>query len=352
MKPAKVLVAVVFCIILSASPALAASSNHGSSGDNNSQPLSLSLEGQITNAGNQVYRLSGGHLVHGSVDGNSLSPGEVSLSMEASVQGLRVIGEGTLTLSPGEGQGGHGGRLNVQISINGAVPAAVFPLVPVSPGVYANCDPTSMPCNSEIPLLFTGIATIFSSAGSDPTQVPIAIESPYWSPFGGPILITSLDSPTPPSIVLVMTYSAATIGWSGVQLQGQITSGTFGTESPITGLYSQSVFSQENLVTGSEFDVGNIMFTAMSDPTLDAQGGFAGHTTFTLAGSFDCAVPNPTLYFPGLPDGTCTATGATSSGSFHMVGDHSAFISGTYNTYWSVPSLFTLTTVVGAVVQH
>jgi hypothetical protein len=83
----------------------------------------------------------------------------------------------------------------------------------------------------------------------------------------------------------------------------------------------------------------------MTNPILNAKGGFFGHTTFTLAGSFDCATDFE------LPPKTCTATGATSDGSFWMLGGKNSLISGTYHTVWSVPSLFTMTTVMGAVTK-
>lgn len=275
-------------------------------------------------------------MVQGSFNGNALPPGQISLSVSATVHGLNANGRGSLGTFSGHGNDGKHATngFSMQFTINGAIPAAVFPL---------NCDPTAQQCNSEIPLLFTGTATVQSGNDGDPLRLPIVVESPYWNPFGGPILITSLDSTTDPTILLIVTYSRATIIWSGVQLAGGM-AGTFGTV-PVTGSYNQVTFSQENLVAGTESDAGSIVFTGMSPPTLNAHGAFVGHTAFSLAGSQDC-----TLWFGvlGLP---CTATGATSDGSFWMVGQ-GTFITGTYHTVWSVPSLFTETTVMGAVIQH
>jgi hypothetical protein len=317
----------------------------------------------IANAGNQQYELSGGKLVQGSLFGQALTGGKVSFDLDASVHGPQAAGgSGSLEISAAGGHGGDGDHSGVQanedngdhsdgsefsarISITGAIAAAVFPITLSPDGTtYTNCNPSTQTCNSEIPLFFTGIATLESKAGHAPSQIPIAIESPYWNPFGGPIVITSLDSTTNPSIFLVVSYDRATIDWDGVHLQGQIV-GTFGTER-VTGLYGQVVNSQENLVSAKEFDSGSISFAKMSDKILNAHGGFSGHTTFSLAGSFDCS---PEF---GLPEGTCTATGATSDGSFKMSGGQDTIISGTYHTIWSVPSLFTLTTVIGAVTQH
>jgi hypothetical protein len=349
MKVARLGVAALFCLMLFASPAFAASPQGPSDNNRHSQQLSLNLEGLITNAGDQRYDFGGGQLLQGSLNGNALPIGQVSFSFSTTVHGLNANGRGSLGTSSSHGNDGndkndwkHANKgFSIQFTINGAVPAAIFPLTPVSPGTFANCDPTAQQCSSEIPLLFTGFATVQSANNGDPLSIPIAVESPYWSPFGGPILITSFD--TPPTIALVVTYSRATIMWSGVQLAGGI-AGTFGTK-PVTGSYNQLTFSQEDLVAGTESDAGSIGFTGMSDPTLNARGAFAGHTTFSLTGSFDCAA------MFGVPDLPCTATGAMSDGSFGMIGQ-GATITGTYHTVWSVPSLFTQTTVMGAAIQH
>jgi hypothetical protein len=345
MKIGRTVVVGLFCLVLLASPVFATSGQSSAKSSDHSQPLSLMLQGMIENAGNQHYEFSGGQLVQGSIDGRALSPTKMEFSFEASVHGLQgVSGGGSIMLPTGRGQ--HGEDFDARISITSAIPAAVFPItvISTSPPTYSSCDPSSQTCNSEIPLLFTGVATIQSDGGSDTLQIPIAIESPYWNPFGGPIVITSLDSTTNPSIFLEVSYNTASIGWAGVQLQGEL-AGTFGTEE-VSGLYNQVTNSQENLVAGTEFDGGSVSFTGMSDPVLNAYGAFSGHTTFSLAGSFDCA----SVF--GLPEGTCTATGATSDGSFWMIGAQGAFIVGTYHTIWSVPSLFTQTTVLGAVIQH
>ena len=356
MKPEKIVAAGILCLLFLATPVFASSGN-----SKQSQPLSLTLQGMITNAGNQHYDFSGGNLVQGVLFGHGLSSAQVSFNLDATVRGLQTVtGSGSLQVSSADGHGNDGGHtggqadsnsgdsaasnFRVSITITGAIPAAIFPITLTSPTSYSNCDPQTQKCNSEIPLLFTGFATFGSVAGNGPNRIPIAIESPYWNPFGGPILITSLDSTTAPSIFLVVSYNSATIDWVGVQLQGAI-GGTFGTET-VTGFYGQGVNSHEDLVSGRESDLGSIAFVGMSDQTLNARGAFVGHTTFTLAGSFDCA---PEF---GLPEGTCTATGATSDGTFGMIGKQGTFIGGKYHTDWSVPSLFTMTTVIGTVIQH
>jgi hypothetical protein len=358
LKPGRIVIAGVLCLLFLAAPAFASSGSF-----KQSQALSLTLQGVITNAGSQVYNFGGGTLVQGTLFGHTLSPGAVSFSLYATVHGVQsVSGWGSLQLSYTGGHGGgsgwtsgysnnnNGGHssssgFSALITLTSAIPAAIFPIT-LNPDqtTYANCDPQAQKCNSEIPLFFTGIAAISSTGNNGPNKIPIAIESPYWNPLGGPIVITSLDSTTNPSIFLVVSYNTATIDWSGVQLQGVI-SGTFGTET-VSGLYGQGVSSHEDLVSAKESDLGGIAFTSMSDQTLDAVGGFFGHTSFSLSGSFDCA---PEF---GLPEGTCTATGATSDGTFGMIGKQGTIIAGKYHTDWSVPSLFTLTTVIASVIQR
>jgi len=354
LKLGTFLMVAAVCAMLSASPVFALSSSSASSttGGSQSQPLSLTLLGVITDAGRQTYSFSGGQVVQGSIFGAPVSQTAADFHLDATVSGLSVSGSGSVSLGSSQGGGwgsGHqsssNGAFSAQITINGGVPAAIFPIQLSADGSsFTNCDPSHAACNSEIPLLFTGVATIQS--GGHGSQVPIAVESPYWNPFGGPILITSLDgtSTSPPSVFLVVSYTSATILWSGVQLQGLL-GGTFGTE-PVSGAYGQGVSSYEDLMSGNEWDVGTIAFVGMSDSTLNSQGGFLGHTAFSTAGSFDCA---PEF---GLPEGTCTATGATSSGSFWMLGSHLSYITGSYNTVWSVPSLFTQTMVMATVIQH
>lgn len=351
MKPVRVLLAGLFCLTLLATPAFAYSGQ-----SQQSQSLSLTLQGMITNAGSQQYEIAGGTLSPGSaLFGQPLTSGSVQFDFSASVHGPQsVSGFGTLEVdaqggnSWGSGNGGQGdhskgAELSAHITINGAVPAAIFPITVISSSQYANCVSG---CNSEIPLFFTGVATIYSQSGQGQTELPIAIESPYWNPFGGPILIVSLESPTSPSIFLIVNYNSATINWSGVQLQGAVLGGALGSEPITSGYYGQSVNSFEDLVRGSEADLGSIAFTGMSNQTLDSSGWFLGHTSFSTAGSFDCSQEF------GLPEGTCTATGATSDGSFLTSGGHGTTVSGSYHTVWSVPSLFTLTTVIGAVSQY
>lgn len=291
------------------------------------QPLNMSISGMITNAGSQQYSIAGSHLVYGTYGGAPLS-GPVNYRVDATVSGLTTSGEASIFL----GEGSQSMKVSVQIT--GEVPAAVFPLTPT----LSSCVSA---CTSEIPLLFTGVATISGHGDSSPTYLPVAIESAYWNPFGGPILITSLDSQTQPTLFLIVTYNMAMIDWSQVMLEGAVY-GTLGSAA-ITGGYATVTNSHENLVAGTEQDSGQIFLTGMSASSLNAAGKLSGTTTFTLAGSSDCS----SLF--GLPEGTCTATGASSSGHFQMTDAAGGRIVGSYSTIWSVPSLFTTTTALAQV---
>ena len=291
-----------------------------------STPLNLGIGGIITNAGSQVYSFRGG-AASGEVLGNPLKTGaSVNYHFAATVSGLTTSGSGHITVPASAYTGGHG-AIVVSIQINSQTPAAVFPLD--SSG--NNCVEG---CTSEIPLVFEGTATI-SNQGQSVT-VPVTVESPYWNPFGGPIFIATDDG----SLYLIVNYDSASILWTGVVLQGLI-QGTYGT-SVVTGQYQTTSTSFENLKAGTETDAGIMVFAGMSVPSLNAVGGFTGKTTIPTAGSFDCS---PYL---GLPEGTCTATGANSNGSFLLIGQGSV-IKGSYSTTWSIPSLTTTTLATASV---
>jgi hypothetical protein len=298
-------------------------------------PLSLQMAGMIVNAGSQHYVLDGGQIVTGSIFGNPVtSSNKLDFRLSTDVVGLGTSGQGSLRVSSGVG---HDALLSADIQITDEFAAAYLP-----PG----CTPGT--CTSQVPLMFTGILTLDNQGQNGNSQnqpVPIAVESAYWDPLGLPIVITSLDSQTSPSIFLVVTYTKATIDWDSVQLQGTL-GGTLGTTTPVTGAYTIVSNSQENLLAGSEKDSGQIAFVSMSPASLDVSGRYKGSTTFSLAGGFDCS----SLF--NLPPGTCFATGATSTGHFSMDADPGVKVSGTFSTVWSVPSEFTTTSATATVTQH
>lgn len=292
--------------------------------------INLGMAGIITNAGSQNYVIqSGYHEVAGIVNGVPLSSAQAKYSVEASVVGLTTSGFGSIELRAGSQS------LQAQILIVDEIPASVFPLA-------SNGDSCTIGCNSEVPLMFVGVAAITMSDGTAMT-LPIAIESAYWNPFGGPIVISTLEDPANPFLTLIVTYNVATIDWSGVQLQG-VVGGTYGSEG-VSGVYGLVSNSHENLVAGNEHDSGQIGFAYMSDPALNAAGTYSGNTKFNLAGSMDCSGVT------GLPEGTCTSTGATSSGVFNMLGATGLKITGSFTTIWSVPSITATTSVSARAIQ-
>lgn len=295
-----------------------------------STPLTLNMQGIITNAGSQNWVLQGGDIQYGSFANIPLYPEPISYSVSANVNALGTSGSGSMAFAAGS--------LSVQASIviTGEIQAQGFPVSVI----VDNTPICTQGCHSQVPLMFTGIAHI-TGAGK-PFNLPIAIESAYWDPLGLPIVITSLDSQTNPTLFMVVTYNVATVNWARVQLQGVVTSGTFGSEA-VSGAYTTTTNSIENLAAGVEQDSGQISFVGMSDPSLNAAGTLTGSTSFSMYPGFDCSAA------AGLPPGTCWATGASSSGTFQMKGLHGVQIAGTYNTEWTVPSLGADTVVTASV---
>ncbi|MDG7007192.1 MAG: hypothetical protein JRN06_02975 [Nitrososphaerota archaeon] len=279
--------------------------------------------GAITNAGNQQYVIMGGVAAKDGVVFSAPVPAgtHVQFRLQVSVVGLSTSGSGSLSVPSGGANGrGEAGVVNIQIT--DAVAAQTFG-------------------NSEMPLFFTGIATL----GGQGPSVPVMVESAYWNPFGGPIVIASADGT---SVFLVITYSVATIDWSGVEVDS-VVAGTLGSTA-VTGFTTNIANAHENLVTGVEQDSGQILFygfTSVADGSpisqLAASGSYNGLTKFTSAGGIDCSGAF------GVP---CFLTGASSSGQFVMHSADGALINGKYATTWSVPSTFTSTTITATVTQH
>jgi hypothetical protein len=146
-------------------------------------------------------------------------------------------------------------------------------------------------------------------------------ESAYLNPFGGPILMMSLDGMTS----IVSTYSQASIVWKGIQLGGFVT-GTLDNQ-PVGGGFAMTVNAHEDLLAGTESEEGSISLVGMNPSSLNANGHFEGQSTIP-AGS-PCGAP--------FPDGTCQVTGLNSQGSFSM---HSSGgdIDGSYSITWNAPA--------------
>ena len=328
MNRQRTALAVPFLILLMASPAIAAATP--------ASPVNLDLQGIITDAGSQSYQVSGGQLVTADVQGVQLGAQHSSLeySLQAQVTGLATTGDFSLLMTSSSTQG------EVQVSgsvvISDSVAAAEFPFQFVS-GQPVSCTSS---CTSEIPLLFTGLGTFTISEGGVTTVVtlPFAVESPYWNPFGGPILMTSLDDPENPSIVIIAGYHTGTVQWTGVQLNGGM-AGSFKNGTEVSGEFGLLTSSSEDLFAGVEHDQGLIAFSGTTPASLSMSGSYSGTTTIPRQGTMSCALEL------GLPAGTCTSTSASSVGVFEM-SSATASLHGVYKTQWSQPSLTTLTRVV------
>ena len=108
-----------------------------------------------------------------------------------------------------------------------------------------------------------------------------------------------------------------------------------------SGSLTQVANAYENFVTGNEYEFGTVAFQGMSPSSLNANGYYVGKSTVPTAGSFDCSA------LAGLPEGTCTETGLTSTGTFMMHGSSGSTsdwmsgnsISGSYSVIWPAPSV-------------
>jgi hypothetical protein len=287
------------------------------------QTLSLTIDqGGITNAGPQSWTMSGGSLVEAldtatSVLSNALWS-SVNYSMSAHINGLSASGTFRVHLS---GITAAGQKINVRVHtmINESIPAVCFPSY--TSGACATSD------TSEIPAYFVAFGYVRIQTGNNfSPKYPIAleIEDAALNPFGGPIVIASTDG----SLLIVATYSHADTVWNGVQTAG-ILSGTLGSTA-VSGGFTQMIHTEENYVTGTASDHGQISLVQMTPATLDANGRFSGTSTIPTTGTVDCSPP-------GLP-GTCTETGYTSTGTFKM--DPAGLtVSGSYAVQWPAPSV-------------
>jgi hypothetical protein len=180
-------------------------------------------------------------------------------------------------------------------------------------------------------------------------------ESPYFSPWGGPLMIVSTDG----SIVIATTYDKATLDWKGASVSGTIR-GSMGT-SPVQGTMTLSSNEHEDFVSGTTaYDNGTMSFTNMSPRSLNVQGTYQGTSVIPKPGSFECGLTQTltstactqdcSAYFGslGLPviPGTCTQTGFQSTGQFSLLGQRTSdgvirttTVSGSYSTTWSSPAL-------------
>ena len=301
-------------------------------------PLALSMTGGIGAAGDQHYVLAqDGVIAYASIFGKTIKPHSSSLdySLVADVHGLSVSGHANVHLVASS-LDGQKVVLNGKVVIQGMVPAEVF-------------------TSGAIPSAFLGLLTGTVTIGRDSETIalPVSLESPFINPFGGPIVLATLDVPS--SIVLVTDYNVAKIQYSNVQLFTLSVTGKLG-QSPVTaGSAALTTRSIENLVRGTETETGSIAFTGMTPSLLDSSGHYSGSSIIPSENqclstygfepcTLDCTaylpllMGAPSLDLSSLPTGLCTITGFISSGSFNSVGAH-VVIRGTYTTVWDVPAV-------------
>ena len=298
------------------------------------QLLTLSLSGEIFSSGSQQYSHQGGNVVAASVLGQAVDPQATTFrySLSASVSGVSVTGLATFDLRSSNGagdggyghgrHGGHGGgssdlEVEGRASLTGMWPGEAFPL-----GCSFGVD-----CTSAIAAAYTGLAdvTVTQSGTVETLSIPMVFESAFLNPGGGPIFMASTGG----ELVIISTYTQASVVWSGIKMAG-IASGSF-SGNPISGQFGMGVNAYENLAAGFEIDSGTIAFTQMSNPSLNAYGHFFGRSTIPPGVSCPSEL--------GFPPGTCTLTGFSSSGVFSQTTQSNMHIIGKYSTTWEVPAV-------------
>jgi hypothetical protein len=293
---------------------------------NTSPTLSASMIGGVSNLGTQVYSVNGGQTAFAMIAGQTInaSTAQLRYTFMVTQTGLTTKGFATLHFS-GTTTGGANVSVSGNFNVNSIVPAAELPL-----GCSTNCQ-------SALPFFFLGTSSNVQMTVAGSTQTvseTMQIESPYFNPWGAPIVLASTDN----SIVIAATYTKGNIMWAGTNVGGVIF-GTLGT-TQTSGTFNMTSTEFENLVTGNSFDAGTISFSSMTQSSLNAKGFYVGTSTIPTTGSSDCSAST------GIP-GTCTETGFQSIGQFTMSG-----ISGSYNTMWGVPALGFSSTVSATVSQH
>lgn len=301
---------------------------------NNGQ-LSLGLSGVITSAGRQSWSISGGVLAGAQLGQEIVPPGaSIQYSLNANDRGTSSSGFFSMSMS-GVTADGQTFTYSATGPVVGMIPSICFPGYD-SADANGNCPTTD---NTAIPAFFIAAVSTTETLGSTTTtnQLTFLVEAPIMNPWGAPIAIASTDG----SVSVVASYMSATATWSDVRLAG-VLSGTYN-DQQATGTFSQVANAYENFVTGTETEFGTVALQNMSPSSLNAQGVYAGSSTVPILGSFDCSA------LVGLPEGTCTETGLTSTGTFAMMGQSST-ITGSYVVNWPAPSV-TFTGTITATVR-
>ncbi len=256
------------------------------------------------------------------------STAELQYSMNANVHGLSTSGSSSLFFSGTLANGTHV-SIRAKTVIMDSVSAVMFPM---------GCSATGPECTSEIPAAFVGESLVTISTEGTRAQamsvMPVMIESAYDNPFGSPIVITFGTSG---QISIVATYTSAHIQWSDVQLGGVVT-GTTG-KNTVSGVFSMTVNSYENLVSGTEKDHGSIALQlATGQDPVNLKGWMSGTSTIPTTGTSDCSA------MMQLPPSTCTITGLQSSGHLELQGS-GVWLNGKYSTTWTAPAIGFTSTV-------
>ena len=295
--------------------------------DNNqqqTQALSLTVPiGGVTDLGTQIYTVSGGQVAYAEIGGNALNPGaSLEYNFVATQNNMNTRGSVSISLSGTTTIGGATVPISMSshFNINGAVPGAVIG-------------------QSELPFVFvTTTSNVQVTVAGSTQTIPesLNIESPYFNPWGGPIVMASTDQ----AIVIVATYTQGTILWTRTQVSGPV-AGTLGASTPVTGTLTLTSGELENLVKGTAVDAGTITFSGMAPASLNANGFYTGSDTIPLPvgtsgyqyGPDGIPTGTPAVWdcspYFGIP-GTCTETGFQSTGKFTTGG-----ISGAYVTSWA-----------------
>jgi len=332
------------------------------------QALAINTGGTVLTAGDQKYVVHGGSLVKGTILGKTLlasasptfvtddaTPLTLNYNLQADVSGLSASGSAQFQMS---GKTVNGMKVVVQGQ------AQIVGMQ--SQSLPIGCTTT---CTSGIPVFFVGVATTDITIGWSPTQhntSTMLFESPYFNPWGNPIMIVSTDG----AIVIATTYDKATLDWKGTTVSGTI-QGSLGSY-PVQGTMSLTSNEHEDFVTGvTTYDNGTMSFTNMSPRSLNVQGPYQGTSTIPKPGSFACAAvqwlystpctQDCSAYFGslGLPviPGTCTQTGFQSLGKFSLQGQGTSdggtqtTVTGSYSTTWSSPALGFLSAAYATVTQ-
>jgi hypothetical protein len=318
-------------LLSGATAAFADENGHQNGHQDQTQALNATMTGGVANFGSQFYYASGGQVAFAMIAGQPVDPASATIqySFLASQTGLSTKGYAKVQFS-GTTTNGASVSLSGTFNINGMVPAVQFP---------QDCATN---CQSALPFFFLASSPNVQLTVGTSTQTvaeTLQIESPYFNPWGAPIVLASTDN----SIVIAATYTKGSILWAGTTLAGTIV-GTLGTAAA-SGTFRMTNTEYENLVAGTASDAGSISYSSMTPSSLNAKGHYTGTSTIPTAGALDCSAAT------GIP-GTCSWTGFQSGGRFTFTSNGDAAITGTYSTAWGTPALSFVSTVSATVSQN